>query len=177
MFPLQNFARKELTDNPMSVTSSAAVVYACFFHGVIAIHCKATNALCATYIEMLIETALVNATQTVTGAVLISHYDDVIMNAIATQITSLTVVYSTVYVDADQRKHQSSASLAFVRGIHRGPVNSPHKWPVTRKMFPFDDVIMFHELYTPDNSTTNNTKQIKLPAVTCNDLQYVDAVM
>ena len=42
----------------------------------------------------------------------------------------------------DQRKHQSSASLAFVRGIHRRPVNSPHKWPVTRKMFPFDDVIM-----------------------------------
>ena len=40
------------------------------------------------------------------------------------------------------RKHQSSASLAFVWGIHRGPVNSPHKWPVTRKMFPFDDVIM-----------------------------------
>ena len=44
--------------------------------------------------------------------------------------------------DADQRKHQSSASLAFVRGIHRWPVNSPHKWPVTRKMFPFDDVIV-----------------------------------
>ena len=43
---------------------------------------------------------------------------------------------------ADQRKHQSSASLAFVRGIHWRPVNSPHKWPVTRKMFPFDDVIM-----------------------------------
>ena len=49
--------------------------------------------------------------------------------------------------DADQRKHQSSASLAFVRGIHRGPVNSPHKWPVTRKMFPFDDVIM-HPMVT-----------------------------
>ena len=46
------------------------------------------------------------------------------------------------YSDADQRKHQSSASLAFVRGIHRGPVNSTHKWPVTRKKFPFDDVIM-----------------------------------
>ena len=42
----------------------------------------------------------------------------------------------------DQRKRQSSASLAFVRGIHRWPVNSPHKWPVTRQMFPFDDVIM-----------------------------------
>ena len=64
------------------------------------------------------------------------------MGAMASQITSLSIVYSTVYSDADQRKHQSSASLAFVRGIHRGPVNSPHKWPVTQKMFPFDDVIM-----------------------------------
>ena len=70
------------------------------------------------------------------------HYKDVIMGVIASQITSLTIVYSTVYSDADQRKHQSSASLAFVRGIHRRPVNSPHKWPVTRKMFPVDDVIM-----------------------------------
>ena len=51
------------------------------------------------------------------------HYGDVIMGAIASQITSLTIVYSTVYSDADQRKHQSSASLASVRGIHRGPVN------------------------------------------------------
>ena len=63
------------------------------------------------------------------------------MGTIASQITSLMIVYSIVYSDADQRKHQSSASLAFVRGIHRGPVNSPHKWPVTRKMFPY--VIMF----------------------------------
>ena len=72
------------------------------------------------------------------------HYCNVIMGTIVSQITSLTIVYSTVYSDADQRKHQSSASLAFVRGIHRGPVNSPHKWPVTRKMFPFDDVIRFY---------------------------------
>ena len=72
-----------------------------------------------------------------------SHYSDVIMDAIASQITNITIVYSTVYSGADQSKHQSSASLAFVWGIHRGPVvNSPHKWPVTRKMFPFDDVIM-----------------------------------
>ena len=71
------------------------------------------------------------------------HYNDVIMGAMASQITSLTIVYSTVYSDADKRKHQSSASLAFVRGIHRWPVNSLHKWPVTRKMFPIDDVIMF----------------------------------
>ena len=69
------------------------------------------------------------------------HYNDVIMGAIASQITRLTIVYSIVYSDADQRKHQSSASLAFVRGIHQGPVNSPHKWPVTRKMFPFHDFI------------------------------------
>ena len=64
------------------------------------------------------------------------------MGTVASQFTSLTIVYTTVYSDADQSKHQSSASLAFVWGIHRGPVNSPHKWPVTRKMFPFDDVIM-----------------------------------
>ena len=64
------------------------------------------------------------------------------MTTIASQITSLTIVYSVVYSNENQRKHQTSASLAFVRGIHRGPVNSPHKWPVTRKMFPFDDVIM-----------------------------------
>ena len=73
------------------------------------------------------------------------HYSDDIMCAMASQINSLTVVYSTVYSGADQRKHQSSASLAFVRGIHRRPVNSPHKGPVTRKMFPFHDVIMKKE--------------------------------
>ena len=67
------------------------------------------------------------------------------MSLMASQITSLTIVYSTVYSGTDQRKHQSSASLAFVRGIHWGPVNSTHKWPVTRKMFPFDDVIMEEE--------------------------------
>ena len=50
-----------------------------------------------------------------------------------------------LYSDADQRKHQSSASLAFVRWVHRRPVNSPHKWPVTQKMFPFDDVIMHNK--------------------------------
>ena len=75
------------------------------------------------------------------------------MSEIASQITSLTIVYSTVHSGADQSKHQSSASLAFVwenfprywpfvREIHRWPVNFPHKWPVTRKIFPLDDVIM-----------------------------------
>ena len=64
------------------------------------------------------------------------------MGTIACQFTSVSIIYLTVSTGADQRKHQSSASLAIVRGIHRGPVNSLHKWPVTRKMFPFDDAIM-----------------------------------
>ena len=71
-----------------------------------------------------------------------SYYNDVVMSTMASQITNLTIVYSAVYSGADQRKHQSFASLAFVRRIHLRPVNSPHKWPVTRKMFPFYDVIM-----------------------------------
>ena len=69
------------------------------------------------------------------------------MTMLASQITSLTVVYSIVYSGVNQRKHQTSASLAFVWEIHRGPVNFPHKWPVTRKMFPFDDVIMILNRY------------------------------
>ena len=64
------------------------------------------------------------------------------MRTMTYQITSLTIVYPTIYSGADQSKHQRSASLAFVGGIHRGPVNSPHKWLVTRKMFPLDEVIM-----------------------------------
>ena len=64
------------------------------------------------------------------------------MDSIASHITSLTIVYSIVHSGADQRKHQSFASLAFVWDIHRWPVNFPRKWPVTRKMFPLDDVIM-----------------------------------
>ena len=76
------------------------------------------------------------------GQCVLMPYGHVIMGTIASQIIGLMIVYSIVYSDADQRKHQSSASLAFVRRIHRGPVNSPHKWPVTRKLFPFDDVIM-----------------------------------
>ena len=79
------------------------------------------------------------------------HYNNVIMGAIASQITSLAIVYSVVYWGADQRQHQSYASLAFVRGIHWGPVNSPHKWPVTRKIFPFDNVIMESVSGQPEN--------------------------
>ena len=85
------------------------------------------------------------------------HYNDVIMGAIASQITSLTIVFSTVYSDGDQRKHQSSASPGHwpLCGDHRGPVNSPPKWPVTRKMFPFDDIIMSNH---PQNSKYGHLK-------------------
>ena len=94
------------------------------------------------------------------------HYSDVIMGPMTSQITSLTIVYSAVYSGEDQRKHQSSASLAFVRGIHRWPVNSPRKWPVTEnvsiwwrhhdpltQLFPYhngDDIAFdnFRELFT-----------------------------
>ena len=65
------------------------------------------------------------------------YYNDVIMSAVASQITGVSIVYSTFCSDADQRKHQSSASLAFFRGI----LNSLHRGPVMRKMFPFDDVV------------------------------------
>ena len=71
-----------------------------------------------------------------------AHHNDVKMRAMVSQITSMSIVYSAVCSGAKQRKHQSSASLAFVEGIHRWPVNSPHKGPITRKNVPFGDVIM-----------------------------------
>ena len=69
-----------------------------------------------------------------TTHVLLQHCSAVIMGAVASQITNPIIVYSTVYSGSDQRRHQSPASLAFVREIHRWPVNSRHKWLVTRKM-------------------------------------------
>ena len=74
----------------------------------------------------------------------IIQYSGVIMSAMVSQITSLAIVYSTVNTGTDQRKHQSSASLAFVRWIHRWPVISPHKGPVTRKMFWWRHHILTH---------------------------------
>ena len=56
-----------------------------------------------------------------------NHYSDVIMGEMAFQITGVSIVYSTVYLGANQRKQQGSASLTFVIGIHRWPVNSQHK--------------------------------------------------
>ena len=74
---------------------------------------------------------------------LINH-SDVIMSAMASLITGVSIVSLIVCSGADQRNHQRSASLAFVRGIHRWPVESFHQGPVMREMLPFDDVIMFY---------------------------------
>ena len=60
----------------------------------------------------------------------------------ASLITGVSFIYAVVWSGADDRNHQSSASLVCVQGIHQSPVNSPHKGPVTRKMFPFDNVIV-----------------------------------
>ena len=71
-----------------------------------------------------------------------SHYSAVIISAMASQITGISNICLTVCSVAHQRKHQSSTSLAFVKGIHRWSADSPHKRQVTRKIFPFDDTIL-----------------------------------
>ena len=87
-----------------------------------------------------------------------SHYNHVIVGAMASQITSVSIVYFTVCSNTAQRKHQRSASLTFVKGIHRWPVNFPHEGPETQKMFPFGDVIMcnYFHMCRLFNSTRSN---------------------
>ena len=87
------------------------------------------------------------------------------MSAMASQITSRTIVYSALYSGADQRKNQSSASLAFVRGIHRWPANFPHKGPVMRKMFPFDGVIIDSVIRGPRTSASTISCKNKIMCV------------
>ena len=88
-------------------------------------------------------------------------------------VTSLTIVYSTVSPGADQRKHQSSAaSLAFVPGIHRSPLNSPHKWTMTRKMFPFDDVIMIYIISHQQMTETGLIDTGKCKHIVCHDMRH-----
>ena len=87
-------------------------------------------------------TNLLLQNHTTTLPTTIFQWRDVIMSTMAPQLTGVSIVYSTICFGAHQIKHQSTASLAFMKGIHRWPVNSPHKGPVTRKLFPFDDVIM-----------------------------------
>ena len=79
------------------------------------------------------------------------------MNAMASQITDVSIVCSSVCSGADQRKHQSSSSLAFVRGIHRWPVDSAQTGLVTRKMFSFGNVIMLQYFLALNNHSFIHT--------------------
>ena len=85
-----------------------------------------------------------------------------IMSGMVSQITGVMSVYWTVCSGADQRKYQSSMSLAFAREIHQWPLNSPHQGSVTRKMFPFDEVIMYMT-NNPDDENDQNR-----PSTSCN---------
>ena len=76
----------------------------------------------------------------------ITHYNDVIMSALVSLITNC------LFRCRSKKASKLRVTGLCVRGIHRWPVNSPHKGPVTRKMFPFDDVIMPHVL---DSSQSN----------------------
>ena len=89
------------------------------------------------------------------------HYDDVRMGAIASQITSLTIVYSTVYSDADKKTSKLRVTGLCV-GNSPGEVTSPHKGPVTRKMFPFDDVIMTLSIYGPEDPVHQCAEYVSL---------------
>ena len=89
------------------------------------------------------------------------HYDDAIKGAMASQITSLTIVYLTFF-RAQIKETSKFRVTGLCAGIHRRPVNSPHKWPVTRKMFPFDDVIM-----TASNITVYGECGMLPPGVQC----------
>ena len=112
----------------------------------------------------------------------INHYSDVIMNAMTYLIPAVSIDYSTVCSGADRRKHQIPASLAFVRGIHRWPVNYPHKGPVSRKKLPFDYVIMTGGMAVR-YATTNRAQlmncthaaSISVPHI-CSSVKYIRQV-
>ena len=93
------------------------------------------------------------------GGWTVSHYCDVIVGVMASQITSLTIVYSIIHSGADQRKHQSSASPAFVRGIHRWPVNSPHKWPNASIWLRHHDLLTICQKCPPRNIIANEMRR------------------
>ena len=88
------------------------------------------------------------------------HYSDIIMSTMTSEITGVSIVYSTISSGVDQRKHQSSSTLAFVRGIQRQSVNSPDKGPVTWKMFPCDDVITYYDNIASKFSMLSTTEDI-----------------
>ena len=84
------------------------------------------------------------------------------MAAMVSQITGISTIRSNISWGAHQIKHQSSVLLAFVREIYRWPVYFPLTGPVTRKIFPFDDVIMWdYEFHTTLDMATSNPSDRK----------------
>ena len=125
-----------------SVTKSSQAVALAIIYYICSTPCTGSN-VSFFKLSYYIQWWFIKYQESQTPTILLApHYSDVIISAMASEITSLTIVYVTVYSGGDQRKHQSSASLVFGRGIHRWP----HKGPVTRKMIPFDDVIMMQSI-------------------------------
>ena len=105
-----------LTVRPSASPSACAHVFNCGGHDAYAISQAHMGILILTFIHKFLIFQVLHIN--------VIHYNNVIMSAMASQITSLTIVYSTVYSGEDQRKYQSSASLVYVWGIHRWPMNS-----------------------------------------------------
>ena len=125
-----------LTQYMTDIISSTVFVFIWHFRGFSGLHLYIL-AICFASIVMVTST-MINLWGDLPPPPLLSRanpYSDVFMSSMAYQITSLTIVYSIVYSGADDRKRKISASLAFVRRIHRWTVNSPHKGPVTRNVF------------------------------------------
>ena len=122
-------------------------IWKCMYDGVLFCRPQCVIITCSVRYRTILEDALKNMKVFLLCIVLLwfFYYSDVIMTTTVSEIIGVSIVYSTICSGADQRKHQSSAWLAFVRGIHWWPVNSPHKVPVTRKMFLFDDVIIYYQ--------------------------------
>ena len=102
------------------------------------------------------------------------HWSDDTMSAMTSQITCTSTVCSAVCSGSHQRKHQSSALLAFVSRIRRWPRDSPHKGPVARKMGPFDDVIIKQPICGMES---NNGRRLSCRFSTCITVRHSEAMV
>ena len=140
------FSSRKLSKFPLSHLTQARNEYSCY-HLSSVYRSWVSKYMYVCIYDMMFIMKFITRISTFSNQILVTnwyqntHYNDIIIGAIASQITSLTIVYWTVYSDADQREHQAPRHWP-LWGIHRWPVNSSNKWPVTQKRFPFDDVIM-----------------------------------
>ena len=100
-----------------------------------------------------------------------THYIDVIMRAMASQITGVTIVY-VAFIHAQIKENIKARRYwpLFVRWIHRWAINYSHKEPLTRKMFPFDNVIMNSYLHSVD---VHPTRRYLIISITHTHYMYV----